>query len=189
MTSFIDFKDTRDEILPKIKFIGKELTEIETLIQYALEEFSMKSSGYMTALKGYINILLTRTLRSVKSKDKINVYGDINKITPDILRYIEDNYKKKITLKELASSSFYNPSYFSRIFKECFGKTLTEYINEKRLNAAIGLISDTNESIEHIIYQVGYSDKKQFYKSFKVSTGMTPNAYRNRTKIQKDSFL
>lgn len=182
LTSFMDFKGMTDEILPKVKFIGRELAEIETLIQYALDEFSFKSSGYMTALKGYVNILLTRTFRAVKSKDKINFYGDINKITPEILKYIEENYKKKITLRELASSSFYNPSYFSRIFKECFGKTLTEYINEKRLNAAIKLISETNESIEHIIYQVGYSDRKQFYKSFKGFTGMTPDGYRTKSK-------
>ncbi|NSW90624.1 MAG: helix-turn-helix transcriptional regulator [Firmicutes bacterium] len=60
-----------------------------------------------------------------------------------MLKHIEENYNKKLTLNELARSSFYNPSYFSRIFKECYGKILTEYISEKRLEAFLSPIPET----------------------------------------------
>jgi AraC-type DNA-binding domain-containing proteins len=94
------------------------------------------------------------------------------------LKYIEDNYNKKITLKEMASYNFYNPSYFSSIFKECFGKTPLEYITEIRMERAIRMMRDSGLSIEEICHSIGYSNKKHFYKVFKNMTGMTPHHFR-----------
>jgi AraC family transcriptional regulator, L-rhamnose operon transcriptional activator RhaR len=182
LASFNEFNGKINSLLPKIKFLGKDLIELETVIDFMLEEFQNKEPGYVTSLKGYTHILLTKVFRAFKKSDSLDVYGDINKIAPNIIKYIEENYDKKINLNQLAKESFYNPTYFSKIFKECFGKTLTDYINEKRMNAAINLIKSSSFSIEDICYQVGYSDKKYFYKLFKEHTGTTPNTYRKLEK-------
>lgn len=180
LTSFKDFSGITNHMLPKIKFLGKDLIEIEALLEFMQNEFLEKNPGYMPVLKSYVNILLMKVFRVIKKSDSINLYCHFNKIAPEVLKYIEDNYDKKISLKELAKISFYNPSYFSTVFKECFGKTLTKYIHEKRMNTAIKMINETSYNIDEISSRLGYSNKKQFYKLFKEFTGLTPNAYRTK---------
>lgn len=182
LTSFNDFEGDIGSVTPQIKFAGKELIKIEEIFECMFDEFTKKEAGYMTALKGYMNILLIKIFRAAKNTDTVGLFSDIGKITPEVLRYIEENYNKKLTLNELAKANFYNPAYFSRIFKECYGKSLTEYINEKRLDISMKLLKETDLSIENIGQQVGYADKKHFYKMFKNHTDMTPNTYRRRVR-------
>lgn len=182
LNAFKEFSTEVHTILPQIRFAGRERMELEAMIYWMLDEFEGKQPGYMTILKGYVNVLLTKIFRTIRQADRSHVYQDIHKIAPQVLQYIEDNYDRKLTLKELAETGFYNPSYFSKIFKECFGKTLTEYINERRLKAAIMLIEQTDDTIQSILYQVGYQDKKHFYKLFKTYTGMTPDKYRQNCR-------
>lgn len=178
LVAFKDFAGDIDCFLPGIRFAGTELLEIEKLLEFMKAEFDIKAPGYMTALKAYMDILLIKIFRTIKSAGEGSVYNDMGKIAPTVLKFIEDNYSRKITLKELAQYGFYNPSYFSRIFKECYGKTVTEYINEKRLEAAMRLIGETDLTIENVSLQIGYNDKKQFYKLFREATGSTPEKYR-----------
>lgn len=178
LSAFKDFTGLIDSILPKVKFLGRDLMEVEALFESMQYEFEQKALGYRAVLKSYLNVLLTKLFRVIKKSDVNDFYGDIGKVTPEILEFIEANYNKKLTLKELAKYSFYNPAYFSRIFKECYGKTLTEYITEKRMIEALRMIGETDLSIENICYLVGYKDRKQFYKLFKSYTGLTPSKYR-----------
>ncbi len=59
---------------------------------------------------------------------------------------------------------------------------MTEYVNDKRINAAMGLIKSTKDSIESIGQTVGIGDKKHFYKLFRAYTGLTPDMYRKDGK-------
>ena len=181
LTAFEDFGDRVDKLIPMISFKGKELIEVETLIECMMSEFSLKSTNYRTALRGYLLVLLTKIFREMQKKDYDIVLKNFNKITPEILEYIEKNCYEKISLKELAQKCFYNPSYFSRVFKDYYGKNLMDFIHEKRVNEAMRLIKETDMSIESVAYSVGYSDRKQFYKIFKEYMGMTPSKARTTT--------
>ena len=110
----------------------------------------------------------------------------IQNVMPEIIQHIENNYYKSLSLEELAQKSFYNPSYFSRIFKELYGKTLTEYITEKRINEAIKLLENSEMTIEEICRKVGYADKKHFYRMFKQKMNLTPGQYRRETVLRQN---
>ncbi len=178
LTSFHKFQNI-DKIQPLIKFSDTKYNQIESIFEAMELEFTNKETGYITIIRAYIEILLTKILRQIRENDRICLSENIEKITPEILKYIEENYNRKISLKELAQQSFYSPSYFSRVFKECYGKNLTTFVNELRINEAIRLLSTTDLSVEAIALQVGYVDKKNFYTIFKHLTGKTPGFYRS----------
>lgn len=182
LTIFRDFSDIAGGIYPQISFYGPELLEVETILSFMIIEYKRKATGYMTVLKGYVNVLLAKIFRNLGNQEHADLTGSLNRITPEVLQYIEDNYNKKITLKELAMQSFYNASYFSTLFKECYGMTPLEYISKIRIDKAIELIKKTDLSIEEICYQVGYRNKNHFYKIFHNTTGMTPNEFRKIVK-------
>lgn len=178
LSSFQDFNLGADKMIPMIRFNGKDILELETLIKSMLEEFVVKPTNYRTALKGYTLVLLTRIFRAMQEVDSGQLLRHMGRITPDILLYIESNCFEKITLRELAQKCFYNSSYFSKVFKECCGKSLTVFINEKRVSEAQRLLLETTMSVEVICLRVGFHDRKQFYKLFKEHTGVTPYVYR-----------
>ncbi len=167
-----------EQISPVVTFSGKELIEIENIIKSITYEWFENSINYNTVIKGYVLVLLTKIFRQMRSVQLIPVVQHMNRITPDIIRYIEEHCYEKINLTDLAQMCFYNPSYFSKIFKETFGKNLTDFVQEKRIEKAMELLKEPGLSIEEIVQKVGFCDKKQFYKVFKKITGVTPGEMR-----------
>lgn len=191
LSFFDDFDGKIEKLTPKVSFRGDKMIEVEEIIKMMLKEFSGKELGYKSILKGYLTVYLSKILREMRGNDIVGITRHITKISPDILKYIEENYSEQITLTELAQKCFYNPSYFSRVFKECYGKKLTDYIHEKRIAASMRLLRETALSVEQISTQVGYQEKRQFYKMFRRYTGVTPRNYRfsdyNKRKHDLDS--
>ena len=112
----------------------------------------------------------------------------INRITSECLDYINEKCFGKITLQEIAEHTFYNPAYFSRIFKEQVGVSLTDYIKKKRMSEAARLLCDSDLNIEEIMHRVGYTDKNHFYKNFKEIYDMTPASYRKKNSWKQELF-
>lgn len=183
LSVFEDFSGNIDNFKPFVSFRGTDRQEVEALIDKLLNEYNGKQPGYNAAMKSLVTMLLVKSFREMRSSNAAEVIRHVGKLTPDIFRYIEQHCFEKISVSELARRCFYNPSYFSRMFKECFGKTITEFINEKRIEQAKSLLADTDMSIETISSLVGYSDKKRFYKVFRQITGTTPGNFRRKNNI------
>lgn len=176
LTMFKDFHV--EKFVPIIKFPSEKFNYIEKLFNMMQTEFSKKETGYLSVIKSYLNIIFINIFRELEKDKKIVGGNHFRKISENVLKYIEENYNKKISLNDLAKYNFYNPSYFSKIFKECYGKTLTQYVNDLRINEAINLLENTQKTISEIALEVGFSDRKQFYKIFKEYRGVLPTAFR-----------
>lgn len=176
------FYEIIQDFKPKVSFTGKDRIEIEFIINRMLKEYTEKDTGYLCIIYGYLNVLFAKLFRQIYLEAKVNIREDMPSIADKVVSYIEQNYNKRISLDELARQSFYNPSYFSSIFKESLGVSPTQYINQKRLEKAMELLENTDDSIEYIMAMVGYSDKKHFYSLFKQTTGITPGEYRKKLK-------
>lgn len=83
-----------------------------------------------------------------------------------------------LSLKAVATSLNINASYFSTLFKKETGKTLTEYVANKRIANAEILLSSTNLQIQTVAQHCGILDVNYFTKLFKKHTGTTPGKYR-----------
>ena len=67
---------------------------------------------------------------------------------------------------------------FYLVNKKENGKTLTKYIQEKRIEEAIRMIANTDMTIQEISHSVGIDDLSWFSKLFKSITGVSPTKYR-----------
>lgn len=183
LSTFKEFSTDIKKTQPYIPFKNKELYMIEFLIDEMIFEYSHKLSGYHSALVSLMTTLLIKIFRKIQDSDTIETFKKTNQLTPEILNYIEKHCFEKITMADLAKKCFYNPSYFSRVFKECFGKTLTDYIQEVRIEKAKELLKNSDMSVNRIASYVGYNDKTQFYRVFKkYSDDISPNLYRKKFK-------
>ena len=98
------------------------------------------------------------------------------------LEYIEKNYYKLITLKELAASIGMSPKYFCQFFKEMTLHSPIEYLNCYRIERACDLLRFSNLSIVDISEKTGFHDTSYFIKMFKKHKNITPKQYQIQMK-------
>lgn len=167
-----------------ITFGTDEKKDNDRLVAIMLDEFDKKNTGYRSVLHGCVRILFTRLIRKLSSfsEEIIPTAPDEHRLMKEIAGYIDENCSEKISLEELASRSFYNPSYFGRLLKKHFGKSFTQYIKEKRIANAASNLENSDLTVENVMELAGYSDKKLFYKHFREIYGMTPKEYRKSSR-------
>ena len=95
-----------------------------------------------------------------------------------IITSIDTDLTADLSLNALASRMNVNASYLSTLFKRETGSTLTDYVNEKRVQHGILLLHSTNLQIQTIASYCGIPDVNYFTKLFKKRVGKTPKAYR-----------
>lgn len=100
----------------------------------------------------------------------------------EVIVRIESDLSADLSLKTLAEASNLNASYLSSLFKKETGKTLTEYVTEKRMEMACYLLQYTGLQIQDIAENCGIHDVNYFTKVFKRTVHMTPKEYRNAVK-------
>lgn len=98
--------------------------------------------------------------------------------------YIENNYKEKITIDQLAEKVSIGKRSFERRFKKATNNTVVEYIQRVKIEAAKRSMESSRKNISEVMYDVGYTDTKAFRDVFKKITGLTPIEYRNKYNKQ-----
>ncbi len=95
-----------------------------------------------------------------------------------VKEYLDANYASKITLDMLAEHFFINKYYLTRIFKEQFGGSVTEYLLQVRITRAKQQLRFTDKPIDEIAHECGMHDANYFARMFKKVEGATPGEYR-----------
>ena len=96
----------------------------------------------------------------------------------NIINYISFNLTADLSLNALSEEFMLNSSYLSTLFKKETGVTLTNFVNNKRIEHAIYLLNTTQSAIQDIAAQCGINDVNYFTKLFKKLKNMTPTQYR-----------
>lgn len=96
--------------------------------------------------------------------------------------YIDANLDKKLNLLDISEAAGINDSHLSRQFKKETGKTVTEYINDKKIDLAKNYLILENHSITDISVLCGFENHNYFSKVFKEKTGLTPRSYQKQHK-------
>ena len=103
-----------------------------------------------------------------------------NRISPFTMsiKYIEQNFNKKISLNDIARYSGISRKYFGEYFKKFTNKTPFEYINEYRIERAAEMLLYTDLSITEIAFECGFNDTSYFSKTFKQYKKSNPRNYK-----------
>jgi len=180
LLSLAAFNEMRsDAASGKISFPPEERPEIENILTAMRAEEKNGLPSWDTVMENYLNILMTKMLRRYRLPLPEEELDDM---WQELADYIDANLNTKLTLSDLAQKCFYNPSYFSRIFKEKFGMSPFEYIQRKRVDSATRLLQESTLSVDEISLRVGFSDRSGFYHAFSKYVGCAPADYRKNAK-------
>lgn len=107
-----------------------------------------------------------------------------SQIIRDVLNYIDFHIREPLSLKLIAEQVNISPNYLSSQFKKETGKTLTDYINEKRIHDSLILLATTELPIQEIAARVGIYDENYYARLFKKYQGQTAKQYRSMMKLK-----
>lgn len=147
---------------------------------YAIEAMHIKALDYL--LKPWkeerLCELINTAIENVRGMQKTDSIVHSQK---DVIKdYIDRNYKKDISAKDVAGILGYSDVYFSKVFKQLFDDNFINYLTKIRIDRAKVLLKDISFNIKEVGKSVGYADSNYFTKVFKRSVGMSPSEYRNR---------
>jgi len=147
---------------------------------YAIEAMHIKAFDYL--LKPWkeekLCELINTAIENVRSVQKTDSIVHSQK---DVIKdYIDRNYKKDISAKDVAGILGYSDVYFSKVFKQLFDDNFINYLTKIRIDRAKLLLKDVSFNIKEVGKSVGYADSNYFTKVFKRSVGMSPSEYRSK---------
>lgn len=94
------------------------------------------------------------------------------------LQYIELHLRDKLNLTILAKEVGFSTSYYSRIFKEDQNRTLTDYIQMRRIFYSEILLKHTELTVNEIAEDCGFNEANYFSRVFKERRGISPTDFR-----------
>ena len=108
-------------------------------------------------------------------KHSMKKYSPIVKKT---ILIIDSDISAELSLNGLSQKQGISAGYLATVFKKETGKTISEYIKDKRIDHAIYLLDTTHLQIQTVALHCGIMDVQYFSKIFKKKTGKTPREYR-----------
>jgi len=146
------------------------------LLFHQLIDSSRSAGEHSKFISGrFLDIILAE----ISAADAFRERKRESRMTENITEWIRLNAPQIGSAKDVAANFGYNSEYLTTMIKRSTGKTLTEHINESRIERARELLRTTDKTVREIAYEIGFSDEKYFLRVFKKYTDITPTEYRN----------
>jgi len=152
----------------------KMLHFFQTILNNGLE----KSEYSQQVNCSYLRILLLELASEIASSEKT---ASLSEATyKKTKKYIDDNFSKLYSVRQVADHCQINIRYMSRLFKLHNYMSPRQYITRLKMNKAATLLLNSNFTVSHISLEVGYEDPYHFSRCFKKHFGLSPRHYREK---------
>lgn len=198
----------KEDFLRKDFFLNNDLIKTKELLRNAAYGIKINRAIESTQplftripeTRGLDTLILFLQLLNILSNPKTNITlinsGLSKHIIPDndsarldtVFKYIFDNFKDDVNIKQAASLACLNEAAFCRYFKSRTEQTFTQFVNRVRIAHAMRLLVVEEKSISDICYECGYENISYFNRQFKYITRQTPMAYRKGLLYPDDSL-
>lgn len=128
-------------------------------------------------------VFIDELLKDKQPEDISSIFPTSPKLN-DVFQFIETNYQQPITLCDVAQAVGYSSAYLTDLVRRHTGKTVNQWIVERRMTEVCRLLLDTNQTANEIALSVGYQNEGHFFRQFRQYHGTTPQVWRNWQRTQ-----
>lgn len=173
----------------KVVFLSgyKDFEYAKQALIYGVKNYIVKPTQYDELSSVFQEIKLQLDLERSVSSDtqeppvsitpKEPAADDYDKVVSRIKAYVREHYDKA-TLEDAAKLVHMNPFYLSKYFKQQTRENFSDYVNRVKMQQAALLLESLHYKIYEISELTGYSNAKNFTRSFKKFYGISPKRYR-----------
>lgn len=138
---------------------------------------SYKTADSVTHGKSSAAAVLEYISRYFASETQRMELGEGQKTMQAITGFIQEHYREKITLEDLANQTYLSKPYLSRMFSKRLGISFTGYLELLRLNHARQLLAG-GDTLGKIAEKSGFPSANALILAFRRYWGVTPGEYR-----------
>lgn len=177
--SFDLFYKTDDFYHCIIPFEATELSKVEFLFDSIIEQISVQPDN-MWSCRARMAIIRIFDYAVKLHKGTFGVNQESDTLVDCILTFIEFNIEKQFTIEWLSREYSTNRTTLMAEFKRVTGKTINEFVLDKRMDLSKQILAFTNISIEELAAKCGFSSQSYFTRAFKKKTGLSPMQFRKK---------
>jgi AraC-like DNA-binding protein len=157
--------------------------KICTMMLDMVDEFEHYNEYSEYILQGMLTrLLLTIMQDKIPNRNQPLIFPYKNEQIMQATYYIESNYNRNLPIDEVSKYVNLSTSYFSALFKKMLGFPFSKYLNSVRIQHALLLLSNDENTISDIAAKCGFSNANYFCDVFKSIYSISPTAYRKYYK-------
>lgn len=177
--SFDLFYQTNNFYNCVIPFDVEELSKVEYLFDSIIEQLSVQPDN-MWSCRARMSVIRIFDYAANLYKEAFEINQESDTLIDCILTFIEFNLEKQFTIGDLCRWYNTNRTTLMTEFKHITGKTINEFVIDKRISVSKKILEFTNISVEELSEKCGFSSQSYFTRTFKKKTGLSPTQYRKK---------
>ncbi len=142
-------------------------------------ELAERRDGYRQAALAHLTLLLIDVARLAD-----DVVGDLRRsgepLLAEVFSVIDRHRGEPLSLRDVAGELGVTPGHLTTVVRRRTGRTVQEWIIERRMAEARSLLSSTELSVAEVARRVGISDPGYFSRQFRRTHGTSPRTWRGR---------
>lgn len=171
-----------DYLSHEIEFAPDDRNAVETKMARLIDCHEQESICSTVQCNGVLLDLISVFLHPESCSIKSTYHRKVERFLP-VLKHINGNLARKITVDELAGIANYERSHFAVAFKTLFGVSPVHYVNRQRVEAVLlSLHTGEGDKLEALAERYGFCDAYHLSKMVKKHTGMSPREHMHKIR-------
>jgi len=144
-------------------------------------ELAARNEGYRQAALAHLTLLLIDIARLAG-----DVVGDLRRsgepLLAEVFTVIDRHLGDTLSLRDVARELGVTPGHLTTVVRRRTGRTVQEWIIERRMAEARSLLSDTELPVGEVARRIGMADPGYFSRLFRRTHGASPREWRGRSR-------
>ncbi|HUX22439.1 MAG TPA: response regulator [Spirochaetia bacterium] len=163
----------------------KDFSYAQTAVELGVKRYVLKPTDHRELRSTFLEVKKELDLTVTPKKGATYGEAPIERVSRGntILCRIDEYLLQQLplaTLEGAARAVHLNPQYVSRLFKSLTGRRFGQYLLDLKMRKAAELLEDFSYYTYQVSELVGYSNPKNFSRSFKRHFGVSPRDYQQR---------
>lgn len=160
-----------------LHFRAKDILPVQNLLENMIWTLIHQTSGTNTINQTTMGLLFMNLSAFAESINQ-NAAGHYEQnLVFSVLKYIETHYRNA-SLTNICAEYNLAPYSVSRLLKKFTGSNFKNLLQQRRLQQAAYLLTQTTLSVEAVIEAIGYENSSYFYRKFREKYGCSPAEFR-----------
>jgi len=176
-----------------ISWNGAEYTNYNNPSEWGVLELQGGGSGKTTmwvilALFGSLAcVFVLMRRRNIRAKEEESLRtGKYDMVVKNIEKYLNENYANpELSLSDPARAVGISPKYAGSLFKSAKALSVSQYLNQIRIEKAKELLLQGELNVTEIAFKVGYNSPDHFTRVFKSFEKISPIEYKQKAPQRK----
>lgn len=145
------------------------------------DELRRRRLAYHQAALAHLSMLLVDVARLAEDRGAA-MQVNAEPLLADVFTIIEERFHQTLSLRDVADQVHLTPGYLTTVVRRRTGRTVQDWITERRMTKARRLLIETDLSVAEIAAAVGLPDPRYFTRRFKHANGTTPLQWRRAAR-------